>query len=175
MDRLLSIIFGVATLIGLFFSIQGRLWLELYPRLLLGGLTTAMAFLSCAFIYLYRLRNRTIPELINLKGACAVTNELQLVVTPLSDSEIRSAVASKLIKSLAIRAQNRIKDISSPGQPLDDAKIKLQKITESYSSIEPSQVKIILQEVHQIVHNFDRRRLRKAHLEHILYHPIADV
>ncbi|MFZ3060863.1 MAG: hypothetical protein WA102_14140 [Candidatus Methanoperedens sp.] len=181
--KLLEFIASIASLVSLFITVSQWEASNIYSRLLflIAFVTTGLlAYLLYEYSQLLyensRLRSSVIPQLIHLKGACAVSHELSLITNTLTKDELNDNSVHKVLTTLANNTKKRIEDISSNDEKLKEAMRLTSPANFSDKFGKPNNdeaLKLLqsdMERAHEIVNNVDRNKLRQEKLENFVYH-----
>ncbi len=169
--KVFKFISGVASIICLIIAISQWKGSSINSQILFVIAIIATGLLSYLLYVHFRLRSSVVPELIHLKGACALTHELSDTLNTLSQDELSNESVLKILRALSNSTARRIQDISSNNPDLYRVADIVATSFQGIVQIAPLQAKI--REAYQAVHRVDRSRLRQEKLESFVYHVAA--
>lgn len=172
--KVLSILVALASLLSCVIAVVELQWhtfatgeSSTYFVIAMIGCSITALLLSVALYTLHRYREGLIPRLMSLKGACAITNELQMVLHGLDDKKINTGPLRSAVAILATSGARRIRDISQSDSELQQAAVKLQHLADPL--ISPERMRGNAKHVHEVLHRTERALLETVRLEERVY------
>lgn len=124
--------------------------------------------LSIISLLYWNQKNRTLPQLIHLKGLCAVTHELHDLVTRIQTGTLKNEPTWSIIKSLIVSAHGRATALAAAGNSaLESVRDELYECTDTNCSEDV--IRRHVKAIFNKVDNADVKHLREAGVAHIVY------
>lgn len=166
-ERLISIAGSLASIASLALTMRSVRSMTV-GMWIVAGIAVVASLGLAYYSWLLRLfRMKTLPHLIQLKGLCAKTNDLNAAVAMVPSGTLKSPSVWPVIKAQIQRAQQRASDLANSNRALEPVAEKLFQCLNDGLSEED--VRAAVADVFARVDRLDRAALRRAGVADLVY------